>query len=419
MKKTIFSSFLVILFTVFFTNQSFAGSGLLSINGQDTKKPGAVVATPQQAVDLLFHNKPIPGVQYYDACDESCFKNNIAIFTAVGRQGVYSILNDINTETGGALLSQSGKIVLFTENNKQESEKILRKFLVNKQLSFSETIELGGVKNDLQGGSGYLTKVNHVGVFGILVLPGSLGSYPIYDASCINYGNKKVTMALKTGIAKVGTTVSTPGATTVAGGGVTPEQQKIIDNVLSSTGNSGGNLIIINAPSATATGGTATNTNTNHTPAMNQTQTPDRYKPGTVREEYRPVANQHVGTRTTTNTTTSSNQGIACNTCPSANNNGAWNRQDVAHVENQMSQQTALQQKMVKQNRVGNAFAGITAVGTVAHLVYDVVTDVKGPNGRWVPQQYGGGNTSWGGANWNNTNNGTGGGNTNWGGDIW
>jgi hypothetical protein len=420
MKKKLFLPFLVIIFTVF-TSQSFAGSGLMSINGQDTQNSNAKIPTVDEIADLLFHNKPIPGVVYYKECDINCYTKNIAVFTAVGRKGIYDNLNAINKSVGGKLLSNksTGEILQFDETRKQNAEKLLRTYGKIKYINFGTTTgKLLGVENDLKGGSAWVTHEDLSGYYLTLDLTAdNLDEHVMAKANCCNPNEIALVPSLVNG-----KNLQASSNTKTNAGDADPNLEAVLAHQSKNNGNNtkevittaDGKTIInltVNAnPVAYAGGSNAIAYSTGGAPGANGNTggngtIQDKYKSATNVESYtyfgpKPTNNnlsaqQGNSNQTQTQSQSGGNQGIACNTCPNANN-GAWNKNDVAYIQQQSSNQTALQSrmveqndKMIKQNRVGNA--GIwTGVGIQAgHAIYDVIADVKGPNGRWVQQQYG------------------------------
>lgn len=426
MKKKLFLP-LFVIFTAFFTNQSFAGSGLMSINGQDTKAAGTKTPSVSETLDLLFQGKQISGLKHYTACDANCYANNIATFTKVGREGVYKNLDVINTKLNGLLLKSSGSIAKFDESRRLNAEKLLRENGTVMNINFGSTNgKLLGVKNDLSGASGFIDRNDLSGDYLVLDLTKhAQGQYIIAKLDCANPVHPDLVFALETGKqqqqANSGTKTDADDAD--------PNLKAVLDNQQKNNGNNtkevittpdGKTTIVLNInanPVAYAGGSNATAyvTGTTATAGGSGTATPAKYQPSTQVQDY-----QYFGPRESYNTTTAQcgNCPRACGNCNRTSCGGGCSQQRQGGNDGYQNTGGNVYVQTYPTNRNGrpksdpasiaNAlFNGINAGANVAQTVgmfqgrmAPNVTNIINPQQGGMPGNVNPGNTNWGGTIW-------------------
>lgn len=139
--KTVFFTLFVLLTATAF------GQGL-SINGQDTKKSNAILTTPEQQADLIFHNKPITGVVGYEKFTAEYYAKRVDVFAKIAFDKTMAQMQTINKFTNGGLLNANGKILPLTA---ADAEAVWRARVKRMKVNSSNKFGFVSVDNHLDG----------------------------------------------------------------------------------------------------------------------------------------------------------------------------------------------------------------------------------------------------------------------------
>lgn len=366
-----------------------AQTGKVSCNLQDTKNPAAKTPATSENLDWILHGTPVPGIAFYNnrlQPGAAEYSANAAIASSVSMQSLCLVLNAINEFTkGGLKKSATGEVVEITPELVRKYEPWLRANTQSMKIDFG-TKPIAMIAANLPSRS--LDTVIHAGGLGIqstTVLKTKEGLFPVFLDLCANGGNADFVFALVNKTARIvdGSTPSAtdPGQTppaqpgTPATAGIDPQVLKLIEannksilDALKANESTKGSPIFINSPvmytgGNTLSGGTGQNGRDGRDGASASTtttttggtspgfQTP---APGTVVQPVTSGQWVQAGTQGTPQSA-----GIACANCLGAQGSNAWNRQDVAYLEQQEALNNKYNADMLRQMKTANVINGI------------------------------------------------------------
>ena len=343
-------------------------------------------------LDWILHGTPVPGIAYYNdrlQPGTAEYSANAAIASSVSMQSLCLVLNAINEFTkGGLKKSATGEVVEITPELVRKYEPWLRANTQSMKIDFG-TKPIAMIAANLPSRS--LDTVIHAGGLGIqstTVLKTKEGLFPIFLDLCANGGNADFVFALVNKTARIvdGSTPSAtdPGQTppaqpgTPATAGITKEQLDLINAQLAMVKSNAKEGSIIFAPiyiggnSSVSGGGqngrdgkdgrdgvsTSTTTVTPTAPTVSS----DPFAPGTPGRSWSPsVAPTAPGQGQWVQAAPASASApaqIACSTCPGAQAQ-AWNRQEVAYLEQQEALNNKYNAAMLRQMKTANTLNGL------------------------------------------------------------
>jgi hypothetical protein len=402
MKKISILMFFVTLAASFDANAQ-TPSGKIGCNMQDAKSASAKIPTVTENLDWILHGTPISGIAYYNAKLQpgaAEYSANAAVARTASMQALCAELTAINFATKGELKKSDGKVVEITPDIVLRNEVWLKNNTESMKIDFGTTPMSMAAANLKTRSLDTVIHANGLGVQSVTVLKLKQGMFPLFLDLCGNESGPDFgfVSALVTGSAKiVEAQASTTDANLQAIPGVDPElakkinetNQKGLDSLVTTLGGSknSGTPQIFYIPVTVVTGGNnqtvsgggqngsngkdgkdGTNSSSPSSIITTTTTPPanvDPFAPGTPgRSLSAPSNNAPQGWVSSQNQPTAQ---IACSTCPGAQAQ-AWNRQDVAYMEQQAATNNQYNAALLKQSKtqtgLQGAQLGVQIVGT-------------------------------------------------------